>query len=65
MERNQKENNEKEVCAEIINENEKDVISPSQPKKARRSRSRKKSGQQPREEEERISVAVPYPAKDM
>ena len=43
MERNQKEVNKKEVCAEIVNENENDVISPSQPKKARCSRSRKRN----------------------
>ena len=43
LERNQKEDNEKQVCTEIVNENEKDVISPSQPKKARRSRSRKRN----------------------
>ena len=63
LERNQKEDNEKEVCAEIVNENEKDVISPSQPKKARHSRSRKRNWTTTKRRRRQKSGSCPVPSK--
>ena len=63
MERNHKEDNEKEVCAEIVNENEKDVISPSQPKKARCSRSRKRNWTTTKRRRRQKSGSCPVPSK--
>ena len=62
LERNQKEDNEKEVCAEIVNENEKDVISPSQQKKARHSRSRKRNWTTTKRRRQK-SGSCPVPSK--
>ena len=73
MERDQKEKNEnnsmskeedkKEDCGEIENEDENDVISPSQPKKARHSRSRKRNWTTTKRRRRQKSRSCPVPSK--
>ena len=73
LERDQKEKNEKksesteeddiEEAGDIENEDENNVISPSQPKKARCSRSRKRTWTTTKRRKRQTSVSCPIPSK--
>ena len=73
LERDQKQKNEeksdcteednKEEAGDIENEDENNIISPSQPKKARRSRSRKRNWTTTKRRKRQTSISCPLPSK--